>query len=263
MFFSNLLVRKVLNFAVDHDWIDANPAARVRPPSPEVSRERVLTDDELRRIWRLLDHVPTTAERPAPGRKAVIDPADPYCPVSPVIADVVRVRVLSAQRGGEVARMAWGDLDAERRWWTIPGTITKNGKAHRVPITDRVRDIINRQPRTGPLVFSGSGASVADTAKKAPGTLARVLGLVDVRGHDLRRSAATRMAEAGVPRDDISALLNHTLAGAAVTRIYDRYGRDREKRLALDTWERTLDAILNGTSTADVVPISRRRRRRS
>ena len=48
------LVSKMLNFAVDHDWIDANPAARVNKPAPEVSRDRVLDDDELRRVWGLL-----------------------------------------------------------------------------------------------------------------------------------------------------------------------------------------------------------------
>jgi hypothetical protein len=64
------LVRKMLNFAVDHDWIEANPAARITKPTREVSRERVLTDDEIRRFWRVLEHFPTTAERPAPGRKA-------------------------------------------------------------------------------------------------------------------------------------------------------------------------------------------------
>ena len=41
------------------DWIDANPAARVKKPTPEVSRKRVLTDDEIRRFWRVLEHFPT------------------------------------------------------------------------------------------------------------------------------------------------------------------------------------------------------------
>lgn len=48
------LVRKMLNFAVDYDWIDANPAARVQKPAHETSRDRVLTDEELRRVWRVL-----------------------------------------------------------------------------------------------------------------------------------------------------------------------------------------------------------------
>jgi integrase len=73
----------MLNFAVDHDWIEANPAAHITKPTREGSRERVLTDDEIRRLWRALEHFPTTEERPAPGRKAAKgDKDDPLCPVS-------------------------------------------------------------------------------------------------------------------------------------------------------------------------------------
>ena len=253
------LVRKMLNFAVDHDWIDANPAARVRPPAPETSRERVLTDDELRRIWKLLERQRTTDERAAPGRKAATDPDDPFCPVRPVIADVIKVRMLTAQRGGEIVAMKWMDLDDALDWWTIPSTDTKNGKAHRVPLTARARAIIEAQPRTDgqPLVFWGSGRSVADAAKKGPAKVGRVLGLDDFRGHDLRRTSATRMGAAGVPRDDISAVLNHTPSGAMATRVYDKYNRDAEKRVALETWDRVLTGILDGASS-NVVPISKR-----
>ena len=256
------LVRRLLNFAVDHDWLDASPAARVTKPAPEVSRERVLTDDELRRLWRVLHHHPTTAERGAPGRRAAVDPDDPFCPIRPMLADVVTVRLLTAQRGGEVVAMTWADLDDALTWWTIPSHVSKNKKAHRVPLTARVRSILQAQPHRDdqPLVFAGSGASVRDASKKAPARIARVLGLNDFRGHDLRRSAATRMAEAGVPRDDISAVLNHAPSGPAATQTYDRYSRDAEKRLALETWERTLLGIVEGTTAADVVPIRRRRR---
>ena len=251
------LVRKMLNFAADHDWIDANPAARVRPPAPETSRERVLTDDELRRIWRLLERRRTTGERPAPGRKAATD----VRPVSPVVADVIKLRLLTAQRGGEIVWMKWTDLDDAIEWWTIPAADAKNRKAHRVPITGRARAIIQAQPRTDdqPLVFVGSGRSVADAAKKGPAKIGYALGLDDFRGHDLRRTAATRMGAAGVPTADISAVLNHTPGGAVATRVYDRYDRDAEKRIALETWDRVLTGILDGPSTATVTPISRGR----
>ena len=87
-------------------------------------------------------------------------------------------------------------------------------------------------------MFVGTGASIRDRAKKAPSRIARALK-IDFRGHDLRRTAATKMAEAGVPRHHISAVLNHVEAGAAVTRIYDRYSYDAEKRRALETWVRS------------------------
>jgi integrase len=93
-------------------------------------------------------------------------------------------------------------------------------------------------------VFVGTGASVRDRAKKAPSRIARLLK-IDFRGHDLRRTAATKMAEAGVPRQHISLVLNHVESGARVTRIYDRYSYDAEKRAALEAWVEKLRAILS------------------
>jgi integrase len=80
-------------------------------------------------------------------------------------------------------------------------------------------------------------------AKKAPSAIARVLK-VDFRGHDLRRTAATFMAASGIPREHIGHVLNHIEGGARATLVYDRYAYDREKRIALEAWSRTLNAIL-------------------
>jgi integrase len=103
-------------------------------------------------------------------------------------------------------------------------------------------------------VFVGSGASVRDRAKKAPSRIARALKF-DFRGHDLRRTAATKMAEAGVPRQHISAVLNHVEAGASVTRVYDRYSYDAEKRRALETWARKLRAIVKQTEPGKLLTL--------
>jgi integrase len=287
------VVRKMLNFAVDHDWIDANPAGRMSKPTREVSRDRVLTDDEIRRLWQCLSRFPTTAERQAPGRKRTRGAADdPICPISPALAAVQKVRLLTAQRGGEVIAMKWADLElpAEKAkaprsgWWTIPGSDTKNGEPHRVPLTEPVITLIEAQRKKkadderkgencrtrdqaesddagATYVFVGSGASLRDRAKKAPSALAKVLGF-DFRGHDLRRTAATRMAAAGIPREHVGKVLNHVEGGARATRVYDRHTYDAEKRTALETWTRVLTGILEQKpkTGAAVVPITKRTR---
>ena len=253
------LVRKMLNFAVDHDWLEGNPAARVQKPAREVARERVLTDEELRRVWRVLSNPPSTTDKPAPGRaRAKGADEDPLCPISAPLAALLKVRLLTAQRGGEVMRMRWTDLDLDSKWWTIPGTDTKNGEPHRVPLTERALELIRGQQKEDDdreYVFVGQGASLRDRAKKAPSALARVLG-IEFRGHDLRRTAATRMAEAGIPRDHIAKVLNHVEGGPRATRVYDRHTYDREKRLALETWGRALKGILEKTNDANVVSFS-------
>jgi integrase len=257
------VVRKMLNFAVDHDWIDANPAARVTKPSPEHGRDRVLTDEELRQLWRVLSRFPTAAERPAPGRKrAKRTPDGPLCPISAPLAALLKARLLTAQRGGEVARMRWADIDLNAGWWTIPSEHTKNGVPHRVPLSVDVVELIRAQkPKDGQVrteyVFTGhDGATVLHRAKKAPAAIARALE-IDFRGHDLRRTAATYMAAVGIPREHIGRVLNHVEGGARATRVYDRYAYDREKQVALDTWARTLKAILESKNpVANVVPFA-------
>jgi hypothetical protein len=62
------------------------------------------------------------------------------------------------------------------------------------------------------------------------------------------------MAAAGIGREHISRVLNHIEAGARATRVYDRYTYDIEKRVALETWERRLLAILSEKPSADAVP---------
>jgi len=74
------VVRRMLNYGVRNDWLDANPASLIDAPGREVSRERVLTDDEICRVWRLLSRQPMTLERAAPGRKrAKGTNNDPIC----------------------------------------------------------------------------------------------------------------------------------------------------------------------------------------
>jgi hypothetical protein len=61
------------------------------------------------------------------------------------------------------------------------------------------------------------------------------------------------MAEAGVPRQHISAVLNHVEGGARASRIYDRYSYDAEKRMALETWARKLHSIVEKTEGGAVL----------
>ena len=75
--------------------------------------------------------------------------------------------------------------------------------------------------------------------------------------NDLRRTASTNTAAAGVPRSHISYVLNHVEGGPRATKVYDRYAYDREKKVALETWSRTFKAILDRSHRdATVVPFA-------
>lgn len=61
---------------------------------------------------------------------------------------------------------------------------------------------------------------------------------IDFCGHDLRRTAASQMTSNGIPRLTVGKILNHVEPG--VTKVYDRYSYNKEKREALEAWGRRL-----------------------
>ena len=218
------LVRKMFNFAIEHEWLEVNPCHMVKQPGQEKQRERVLSVDEIKRVWKALDDE------------------------SPLIATLFRVRILTAQRGGEVHGAAWAEFDTVTGWWTIPAERSKNGLAHRVPLSPQALRILKTW-RAGAgdstWVFPSSrknGPHIAH-AQKAIERVVKASG-VDFRGHDLRRTAASLMVGAGVPRLVVSKILNHVESG--VTAVYDRHSYDLEKRAALDFWGKRVDDLVHG-----------------
>ncbi|MBI4521119.1 MAG: site-specific integrase [Gemmatimonadetes bacterium] len=217
-------------------------AARIPKPGAERSRERVLTDEEIRLVWAACEAEP------------------------PTLCALMRLRLLTAQRGGELARLRWTDIDGD--WLTLPSTATKNKRAHRVFLTPAAQDILSTLPRLEgcDYVFPGRSGSrpIGDVKKAGRRIRARVLatlrgtdatiGAFDFRGHDLRRTAATKMADAGISQADIAKVLNHAEGGPRATMVYNRYAYDREKRIALDTWARMLAAICERKDGGKVLP---------
>ena len=94
------VVSRMLNWALERDWIEANPALRISKPGTEKTRERVLSDAELRELWKALGE---TARQDDAGR--------PVARLSAALNAAFRMRLLTAQRGGEVFRMRWADVD--------------------------------------------------------------------------------------------------------------------------------------------------------
>jgi integrase len=235
------LIQKMLNFAVENDWIEANPSARIKKPGVEQSRETVLTDAELRLVW-----AGCAIERPA-------------------LCALTRLRIVTLQRGKELAHIRWDDIDGA--WLTLPASITKNKVAHRVYLSAPARAILETVPRIVdcPWVFPGVGdrKPLGDERKAGPHIRAWCLAHLqqadptieafDFRPHDLRRTGSTRMAEAGIPGFDIAKVLNHVDGTPRATKIYNRYQYDREKQMALETWARVLTAILEAAPAPTVV----------
>src|SRR5262245_53353793 len=240
---------RMFNFALDREWVEANPASRIPEPGEEQSRDRVRSHEELRELWPALECLANEVENETD--EAAQKLRREKARLTRATAQAFQVQLLTAQRPGETRKMRWADVDLDSGWWTIPATVAKNAHAHRVPLTKPVIEILeHRRELAGEgakVVFEnrGGAGSIAHRGKKAASILCRGLSF-HFRAHDLRRTASTGMAEAGVPRDHIAKVLNHVEDGPAATRVYDRYAYDKEKRAALERWARRLYAIISG-----------------
>jgi integrase len=173
-----------------------------------------------------------------------------------------RLRLVTAQRGGELLQMRWQDIDPKSHFWTIPSAFVKNAHGHRVYLNTTAREILKTVPRSENVVWVFPRSCMGDYKhvgrRLAQSTRANIVAepmedgkardRADIRGHDLRRTAATLMASGGVPRFVISRILNHS-EEKNVTSVYDRYGYDAEKQAAMEFWNRQLVAIFNNRSS--------------
>jgi len=244
-------VSRLFSFAVERDWIEANPALRIVKPGDEKSRDRVLSRDELRELWIALHQ---TEAKDANGKSLPR--------LSQTLNDAFIVMLLTAPRCGEVCKMQWREVDLATGWCLIPGIVSKNHDPHRVPLTAPVLEVFQRR-RFGAddrYVFSNHRHTcVSARAKKAASTLSKGLSF-EFRAHDLRRTAASFMGEAGVDRFHIAHVLNHrSVTHSTVTAIYDRYRYDKEKRAALEKWAQVLRSIVDMNPVATKAPARRAR----
>jgi integrase len=222
-------LRSILRWAVARGDLDHDPIAGMPAPPGGKPRERVLSDDEIRTLWLKL---PETLPRYAP---------------------ILRLCLLTAQRVGEVAGMRRDELDLKARTWSLPGTRTKNGHAHIVPLSSSAIEIIGDP--ASELVFEIAPTVVAQAVIR---TQARI-GIAQWTAHDLRRTALTGMAKLGVEPIVLGHIANHrttTKAGMTLS-VYVHHAFEREKREALALWADRLRGIIAGG--AEVVPIGRQR----
>jgi integrase len=223
--------RLMFQFAVDHEYLEHNPCAGIKPLNKQKSRQRVLSTSEIVDFWNNVEKIGCSEQ----------------------IRWVLKLALVTAQRIGEARQLRWTDLDydsPESAWWTVPPEVAKNGKTHRVPLTPTALEIIDmaRAKATGSdYVFPGrdlEGPMGRNTPDQALRRHAVKLGINDFHIHDLRRTAGSVMTGMGIPRLTLAKVLNHGERG--VTAVYDRYAYDREKRAALEQWDRRLRAILRG-----------------
>ena len=233
------------NWAVDRDIISTSPAQSVKPVAKEKSRDRVLSDDEIRWFWRACD-----------------DLGFPWGPLGQSL-------LLTGQRLGEVVGMT--DAEISAGVWSMAPKRTKNGRAHDVPISEAAGGVLSgvKRVKSDPgYIFTTTGESPLGGFHKGrnhiAGRMAQIASeeageAVEIPHwtfHDLRRTCATGLARLGMPVRVTEAVLNHVSGTAAgIVSVYQRHDYADEKRAALDAWGRYVLTLLEG-QPGNVVPLA-------
>ncbi|CAA7613316.1 putative Site-specific recombinase XerD [Magnetospirillum sp. LM-5] len=245
-------LKAFFNWCLAEDRLTVNPCIGIRDPGGnETSRDRVLSDEEIRTLWPILEET------------------------SYPFGSLAQFLLVTAQRRDEGANLRWSeitDLEGDNPVWTIPAAKNKGGRLHEVPLSPLAVRLLRSLPRIAveteadkpmlsDFVFTTTGKGpvsgfsdgkermdkltvrefkrIEHETGKAPAPLARWTL------HDLRRTAASGMARDDIPPHVVSRVLNHSPGKAeGITAVYNRHGYLREKRHALEAWAGKLEILI-------------------
>ena len=226
------VLTQAFNFAVKRGRLESSPCQALPKYAKAKARERTLTVPEIKRLWAALD-----------AHEGVTEP----------VALALKLLLLTGQRRGSLAMAEWSEFAADR--WEIPAAHSKTDTAHGVPLSPLAQELVGRlRNLTGMAAWILPNPRLLGPIR--PAALTRALGRLrtsDYTVHDLRRTAATLMGEAGVSRFVIARVLGHV--DSSMTGIYDRHAYAAEKRRALETLARKVGEIIGQPEIARVVTL--------
>lgn len=168
--------------------------------------------------------------------------------------------ILTACRTNEALGSRWEEFDADSTLWTVPGSRMKGGRDHRVPLSDRAREILVEARKLGSqgFVFPGAVRGKPLTNVAMAKLLKRMEG--DFTVHGFRSSFRDWAGEAtAFPREIAEAALAH-LVGDETERAYRRGDAIEKRRKLMDAWAQF---CADGHTGAEIVSIADHNRRQA
>jgi integrase len=223
------IIRGIANwYATRHDDYVSPFTRGMRRTDPKTrKRTRILDDDEIRALWKVTDDA---------GRFGAI----------------ARLLLLTAQRRDKIASMRWSDVALDGTW-NIPSDEREKGTAGALLLPPAALQLVQRQPRLGdnPYVFAGRGTGPFSGFSKAKSELNEELPAMPTWIlHDLRRTARSLMARAGVRPDIAERVMGHVIGG--VEGVYDQHEYRDEKADALRRLTELIQGIVEKTTGKNV-----------
>jgi integrase len=234
-----MVIRRICNWHATRDDEFRSPIVRgMGRTDPDVrARTRILSDDEIRTLWRVADSIK--------GPPSLL-----------MFGKLLQFILLTGVRRCEGA---W--LDRRERSgadWLIPAARVKTKKEFLVPLSEAASRLLDSLPvigdqKAGPI-FTTDGKRPLngfDGSKKA---FDEKCGFSDWTIHDLRRTARSLMSRAQVPSDHAERAIGHAIGG--IRGIYDRYAYRKEKLAAYESLAALIDRILSPPEN-NVVPMKK------
>ena len=217
------LVRKMFAWATEVDLVDDNPGRGVSAPHREVSRERILNDAEIARLW-----VVWTSQ------------GWPFGPL-------FKLLLLTGQSRNDIASMRLDDIQFQSRVWSPPLSRIHGSHTHELPLSDLALEILASLPRSKSGLVFPAGPRATTPVTGYSNAVAKSRKLAEVEGwqlRDLRRTAAVGMARLGAAPELLDRVLNVRSGTASGVRgIYQLAAEMDEKRRVLNAWAEQLRAI--------------------
>jgi integrase len=211
-------------WAIREGLTELNPVTGTGKANEGNGRERVVTEGELTHLVKALGQ-------------------DDF-------SDIIRLLVLTGQRREEVGGLRWSEIDWDRNLIVLQPDRTKNKRLHELPMSTQTRSILDRRRLLQHPRFGGKGNEWVwgrrfTAWSKSKEILDRRLnGMKPYRLHDIRRSAATHMAELGTLPHVVEAILNHVSGHkSGVAGLYNRARYQDQMRAALQTWGDYVDRL--------------------
>ena len=203
--------------------IDSNVVIATNKNHEGGSRERVLSNDELRAVW------------------AATSGGDQY-------SAIVRLLLLTGARRDEIGGLKWDEIDFDNAMISLPGERTKNSKPFDIPLTPTTLAILEAQPRRDRAFVFGRGQGGFSGWSKSKTELDRRADIASWRLHDLRRAVSTVMHDClAVQPHIVEAVLGH-ISGhkGGVSGVYNKAAYRTEKAAALALWAEHVLAVVEG-----------------
>ena len=223
-------IHKFMGWCLVRDVINLNPANGVEKPAVEKSRDRVLSDDEIRLFWAACE-----------------EEGQPF-------GSIFKLLLLTGQRKSEIAEMR--EAEIKDKVLHLSSDRVKNNRAHDVPLSKAAQAILKGVKRVKSeqgYIFTTTGKTPVSGFNNPTNRVREHMNTAAGREldhwqlHDLRTTCATGMARLGVPVRVTEAVLNHVSGtGGGIVAVYQRHDYAPEKREALETWGQAVQDILAG-----------------